>query len=145
MSTIRYMDDLAGIVAADLAGFWEGWPVRPSAERHLAALRGSEHAILAVDDEARRVVGFVSVVGDRELATFIPFLEVLPAYRGRGIGTELVRRALERTSDRYSVDLVCDEDLVAFYERLGFGRLAAMAIRRPGALAEARDEGGDRG
>ena len=42
---------------------------------------------------------------------------MLPAYRGRGIGAELVRRALARLGDRYSIDLVCDPESVPFYER----------------------------
>ncbi len=135
MVGIRYTDDPAELRPADLAGFWEGWPVRPSSERHLQALLGSELTILAIDDLAGRVVGFVSVIGDGALAAFIPFLEVLPAYRGRGIGGELVRRVLQRLPDRYAIDLVCDPELVPFYERLGFTRLTAMAIRAPGALA----------
>ena len=44
---------------------------------------------------------------------------MLPAWRGQGIGRELVRRMLDRLRDRYAVDLVCDEDLVPFYEALG--------------------------
>ena len=82
------------------------------------------------------MVGIVSAVGDGVLAAYIPMLEVLPDYQGRGIGSELVRRLLERLRDRYMVDLVCDEDLVPFYERLGLARhAAAMIIRRRGALA----------
>ena len=46
-------------------------------------------------------------------------LEVLPAWRGQGIGTELMRRMLARLGDRQAIDLVCDEDLVPFYGRVG--------------------------
>ena len=143
MADIRYTDGLEGIEPAHLQGFWEGWPASPTPDRHLAALRGSEVVILAIDDEARRVVGFVTVVGDGALAAFIPFLEVLPGYRHRGLGRELVRRALERVGGRYSVDLVCDPDLVPFYEAMGFTRLTAMAIRdRRVLVAERRGGGG---
>lgn len=131
---IRYRFDTGGLVPDDLAGFWEGWPSPPSPERHLAALRSSEVAVLAIDDESGRVVGFATAVGDGSLAAFVPFLEVLPAYRRRGIGHELVRRILDRLDDRYAVDLVCDDDLVPFYESLGFVRHTAMIVRRPGAL-----------
>ena len=79
-------------------------------------------------------MGFVTVVGDGALAAFIPLLEVLPEYRGRGIGRELIRRALAAIQPRYSVDLVCDEDLVDFYEAAGFARLTAMGIRDRSAL-----------
>lgn len=140
--TIRYTDSAAGLSAGDLQGFWEGWPTRPSTERHLRALRGSEIAIVALDDDTGQVVGFVTVVGDGAIAAFIPLLEVVSEYRGRGIGSELVRRALERLRGRYAVDLVCDEALVPFYERLGFSRLTAMAVRDREAFA-ADDPAGD--
>jgi GNAT superfamily N-acetyltransferase len=117
---IEYRDDVMAIRADQLAGgFFEGWPSPPSPEQHLAHLRGAEVAIVAVDVATGRIVGFVSAIGDGVFAAFVPLLEVLPAYRGRGIGTELVRRVLLRLGDRYSIDLVCDADLVPFYERLG--------------------------
>ena len=100
----------------------------------MAALLGSEVAVLAIDDQTGRVVGFATAVGDGALAAFIPFVEVLPAYRARGIGSEMVRRILDRLADRYSIDLVCDPHLVPFYEGLGFVRLTAMSIRRPEVL-----------
>lgn len=74
---------------------------------------------MALDVTTGQVVGFVTAVGDGALTAFIPFLEVLPDYRGNGIGAELLRLVLARLSDRYSIDLVCDPDLVPFYERLG--------------------------
>lgn len=132
---IEYRDRLEGITPERLAGFWDGWPVPPSPEAHLRLLAGSEAIVLAVDPAAdERVVGFVTAVGDGVLASYIPLLEVLPAYRGRGIGSELVRRLLERLRDRYMVDLVCDEDLVPFYERFGMARYGAMILRRREAL-----------
>ena len=60
----------------------------------------------------------------------VPCLEVLPAWQRQGIGSELVRRVLlHELAPRYMVDLVCDEDVVPFYERLGFMPYRAM-IRR---------------
>jgi predicted N-acetyltransferase YhbS len=131
---IRYATDVGGVTADQLAGFWEGWAVEPSAARHLDALRGSEIAIIAIDEATDRVVGFVTAIGDGALAAFIPLLEVLPQYRGQGIGSELVRRVLDALHERYSIDLVCDDDLVHFYERLGFDPLQGMSIRNRAAL-----------
>ena len=133
-SGVRYANDVAGVTADQLAGFWEGWPIQPSADRHLDALRGSEIAIVAIDEATDRVVGFVTAIGDGALAAFIPMLEVLPQYRGQGIGSELVRRVLDALHDRYSIDLVCDDDLVPFYKRLGFDPLQGMSIRNRAAL-----------
>ena len=118
----------------DLEGFFVGWPAAPSPERHLEMLRGSEHVVVARDTSSGRVVGFVNVVGDGVLTAFIPFVEVLPAHQGKGIGTELVRRALDLVRDRYLVDLCCDEELVPFYERFGMQRLVGMGLRNHTAL-----------
>jgi ribosomal protein S18 acetylase RimI-like enzyme len=138
--TIRYTESLDGIASDDLHGFWVGWPTAPSPEVHLRLLAGSEAIVLAIDDAAAgRVVGFVHAIGDGVLTAFIPSLEVLPEYQGRGIGTELMRRLLARLEDRYSVDVVCDDDVVPFYERLGLQRWGAMIVRRRGAIA-ARNE-----
>jgi ribosomal protein S18 acetylase RimI-like enzyme len=51
------------------------------------------------------------------LTAFIPWLEVLPGYQGRGIGSELMRRILDGTDQSYSVDLVCDAALLPYYVR----------------------------
>jgi ribosomal protein S18 acetylase RimI-like enzyme len=133
---IRYTTSLEGIGPDDLQGFWVGWPTPPSPEVHHRMLAGSEAFVLAIDDAAEgRVVGFVNAIGDGVMAAFIPCLEVLPEYQGRGIGTELVRRLLARLESRYSVDLVCDDDVVPFYERLGLQRWGAMIARDRGAIA----------
>jgi GNAT superfamily N-acetyltransferase len=117
---IDYLDDPATLTEDRLrGGFFEGWPSPASAETHLAHLRGAEVAIVAVDADSGDVVGFATAIGDGVLTAFVPLLEVLPAWRGRGIGRELMRRVLARLADRYAVDLVCDPELVPFYEALG--------------------------
>jgi ribosomal protein S18 acetylase RimI-like enzyme len=133
---IRYQESLDGVTAEHLAGFWEGWPTRPTPEAHLGILAGSERIVLAIDPEAAgHVVGFVTAVGDGRFASYIPLLEVLPDYRGRGIGSELVRRMIGLLGDRYMIDLVCDEELAPFYERFGMARCGAMILRRHEAVA----------
>lgn len=132
---IAFSDDAAGLRSDQLAGFFVGWPEPPSAERHLELLRRADHVALALDGE--RVVGFATAISDGVLSAFVPLLEVLPEYQGRGIGTELMHRLLAELEGLYMVDLACDEALVPFYERLGLRRSdAAMGIRNRGALAE---------
>jgi len=133
---IDYETSLEGLDAAELDGFFVGWPSPPSPERHLALLRGSEHVVLARESESGRIVGFVNVVGDGVLAAYIPLLEVLPEFQGQGIGTELVRRLLDLLGDRYMVDTCCDEYLVAFYERFGMHRFVGMGLRNRDALGD---------
>ncbi|MBD0329498.1 MAG: GNAT family N-acetyltransferase [Thermoleophilia bacterium] len=132
---VVYRDGAEGLEAEQLVGFFVGWRASPSPERHLEALRGSDHVVLALDDARGSVVGFVTAVSDGVLAAYVPLLEVRPEYQGRGIGSELMRRLLARLEGLYMVDLACDEPLVPFYERLGFRRGVAMAVRDPDALA----------
>jgi len=126
---IAYTDNLERISSSCLGRFFEGWPNPPSAETHLRILRGSDEVVLAVDEESEDVVGFVTAITDGVLCAHIPLLEVLPAYRRRGIGSELVRRMLEKLDAFYSIDLACDEGTVSFYERLGMRPGVRMSLR----------------
>lgn len=126
---IEYATDVDDVRVEDLRGFFVDWPHPPSPGRHLEILRASARVVFARDADSGRVVGFVTAVGDGVLSAFIPLLEVLPEYQGRGIGTELVRRMLDLLEGLYMVDLCCNEDLVPFYERFGMQRLVAMGLR----------------
>jgi GNAT superfamily N-acetyltransferase len=128
---IEYTTSLDGVAPEHLDGFFEGWPSPPSPERHLEILAGSYRVVLARERNAPHVVGFVNAISDGVLYAFVPLLEVLPAHRFRGIGSELVRRLLKELGDFYAVDLMCDPELQPFYERLGMQRAVGMVIRRP--------------
>lgn len=108
---ILYRDSIDGIEPTQLAGgFFEGWLNPPAPETHLRILRGSYAVILALDaavDEAQPpVIGFVNAISDGALVAFIPLLEVLPAYRRRGIGAALVEQMLEKLRQFYAIDLI---------------------------------------
>lgn len=127
---IEYRDDVSTLTADRLrGGFFEGWTNPPTPDGHLLHLRGCEAVLLAVDLATGDVVGFVSAIGDGGTVAFISLLEVLPAWRGRGIGSELMRRMLDRMWDRYAIDLVADDDVAPFYERLGGTRGRALMWR----------------
>src|SRR5215813_760106 len=113
---IQYTDSLAGVEAQDLTGFFVGWPNPANTETHLRILQGSYKIWLAFDN--KKVVGFITAISDGVLAAFIPLLEVLPEYQGQGIGLELTRRMLDSLKHLYSIDLMCDEDVQPFYEKL---------------------------
>lgn len=127
---IQYSTDLVGITTGRLNGFFKGWPDPPSAETHLEILRGSSHVVLAVDGATGDVVGFVNAITDGVLSAYLPLLEVREDHRGRGIGSELVQRMLGLLGDLYMVDLTCDPELAAFYERFGLVSGHAMIRRR---------------
>lgn len=132
---ITYRSDPDGIDPDALGGgFCEGWPEPMSPSEHLEVLVGSDLVELAVDDVSGRVVGFATALTDGRRSSFLSFLEVLPAHRGSGVGTELVRRILARLAELdggrgVNVDLSCDPDLVPFYEHVGMRRGTAMWLR----------------
>jgi len=128
--SIRYKEPADGLTEDHLRGtFFVGWPNPPSPATHLRILQGSDHIVVAIDDATGMVVGFVTAVSDGVLAAFIPNLEVDPAYQRRGIGTELMRRILDQLNHLYSIDLLCDEELQPYYERLGMRRATGMLHR----------------
>jgi GNAT superfamily N-acetyltransferase len=127
---IRYTDTLDGLTPARLRGFFVDWPNPPTPETHLRLLSASQQVLLALDEETGDVVGFATAVSDGVLSAYVSFLEVLPSRRGQGIGTELMRRMLDRLDGLYMVDLLCDPELQPFYARLGMAPAAGMLIRR---------------
>ncbi len=126
---VRYTDSTNEVSAANLHGFFVGWPQPPSPETHLQILQNATHVVLAIEDDTDQVVGFINAISDHILAAYIPLLEVLPDYQGRGIGSKLVRRMLKQLGDLYMIDIVCDPDLEKFYARFDFRSYHAMMRR----------------
>ncbi len=126
---ITYTESLDGITTEQLSGpFFVGWPSPPAPAAHLRILQGSSAVVLARADDGA-VIGFITAISDGVSAAYIPHLEVTPSYQGQGIGSELVRRMQARLSHVYMVDLLCDEDVQPFYERLGMHPYTGMLLR----------------
>jgi len=126
---IVYTDSIANITADNLHGFFDSWPNSPSPESHLKLLSNSDEIVLAVDDETGNVIGFITAISDGILSAYISLLEVLPAYQGRGVGSELTGRMLEKLCELYMVDLICDVELQPFYARFGMKPASGMVVR----------------
>ena len=129
LPTVIYRTHLDAIGADDLTGFFVGWPSPPDPATHLRILERAYAVALAVDADSGQVVGFANAISDGVLSAYIPLLEVLPDWQGRGIGTRLIEVLLGELDDLYMVDLVCDAELAPFYEPLGFVVLTGMARR----------------
>ena len=125
---ITYQDTADGIESDNLNGFFVGWPNPPSPETHLRILKGSDYVVVAVSSE-EKVIGFISAISDGVSCAYIPHLEVLPEWQGKGIGSELVRRMVRKLKDLYMIDLICDQEIQRFYERLGFEKAPGMIVR----------------
>lgn len=110
-----------------LTGFFVGWPNPPSPQKHLEILQNSYKCFLALEGE--KVVGFINAISDGVHAAYIPLLEVLPEYQGKGIGRKLVELMLSELKEFYMIDLVCDEKMTGFYNKFGLQKFTAMGIR----------------
>ncbi len=72
--------------------------------------------------DGAHLIGFGRAVTDDVFRALIEDVVVDQAYRGKGIGAEIVRRLLERLDHVEEILLDCDDDLIPFYETLGFKR-----------------------
>lgn len=129
---IEYRTDMHGIDPGMIEGMFVGWPVPPGPERLVQVMAGSHRRVWALT--GNRVVGYIAAVSDGVLNAFIPWLEVHPDWQGRGVGAELVRRLLAQLADMYAIDLLCDAELLPWYESLGFSRTSGAAIRNRAVL-----------
>ena len=84
------------------------------------ALSHSLAIYVALDGDA--VVGLIRLIGDGFSSVFVQDLIVLPSYQRQGIGSSLMKEALEDYKDAYQVQLVIEqtEKNVGFYRSLGF-------------------------
>ena len=127
---IAYQSDLTGISAQQLEGFFVGWLDPPSPATHLRILNGSAYVVLALG--SGRVIGFVTAISDGVMSAYISLLEVLPGYQGRSVGRELMERVKTLLEGLYMVDVLCDDDVLPFYQKLGFQTARGAMIRRYG-------------
>ena len=88
------------------------------------ALSHSLVIYVALDGDA--VVGLIRLVGDGFSSVFVQDLIVLPTYQRQGIGSALMKEALEDYKDAYQVQLVTEqtEKNVGFYRSIGFETLS---------------------
>ena len=88
------------------------------------ALSHSLVIYLALDDDA--VVGLIRLIGDGFSSVFVQDLIVFPSYQRQGIGSALMKEALEDYKEVYQVQLATEqtEKNVGFYRSMGFETLS---------------------
>jgi len=106
--------DAAAVRALYEAVHW--WPDRQPAA--IAAILGDAPAVGAWDGD--RLIGFARAVTDGVFRAYIEDVVVEPAYRRRGLATQMLRRLLAALADIETISLFCGPDLAGLYERLGF-------------------------
>jgi GNAT superfamily N-acetyltransferase len=97
-----------------------GWSAAEKPELLHKALLNSETLISAWDGQT--LAGLGNAISDGYLVVYYPHLLVLPAYHGRGIGREIMRRLRRQYEGFHQHILVAEAAAVKFYERVGFVR-----------------------
>lgn len=93
---------------------------------HLTKAQAQNALVLVAVDDNNKIVGTVKVLIEYKLhnnlakMAHIEDVAVHPDYRKQRIGTQLVAKALEYTTDCYKVVLSCKPELVNFYESHNF-------------------------
>jgi len=118
---IQYSDtrDLArdAVIALYRANEWS------SAEKPdllLPALRASHSLITAWDGP--NLVGLGNAISDGYLVVYYPHLLVLPEYRRRGIGKQIMKMLIARYKDFHQHIIMADSQALNFYRKCGFER-----------------------
>ncbi len=110
-----------------------------SEESYWAAGRERETVERLVRDAARVLglyrdgeqVGFARAVSDGVSVAYLADVYVLPAHRGRGLGTELVREMVEREPYAHVRWLLHTADAHGLYAQVGFGPPGERLMERP--------------
>jgi GNAT superfamily N-acetyltransferase len=121
----------AGVVHAYLSeqSYWAKGRPRLEVDRLIA---GATRVVglYAPDGEQ---VGFCRVVSDGAVFAYLADVFVLEPHRGRGLGMELVREAVDGGPHSQLRWLLGTEDAEGFYAKLGFGPVSGiMRERQPG-------------
>jgi GNAT superfamily N-acetyltransferase len=126
------LDDDPGRV--DLDAVWDFL----STEAYWGRERSKEDVARQIREAARvvglyhegRQVGFARVQSDGRLA-YLADVYVLSEHRGRGLGVELVREAVEEGPHRDLRWLLHTKDAHGLYEKFGFGPPSDRVMERP--------------
>lgn len=80
--------------------------------------------------DGQRQIGFSRTVSDGAVFAYLADVYVLPAYRGRGLGVELVRETVERGPYAELKWLLHTDDAHTLYRKLGFGEPTERLMER---------------
>ena len=109
--------------------YWAAGRTRATVER---LVHDAARVVAIYDGDA--LIAFCRVASDQTTYAFLLDVFVLPAYQGRGLGTELVRDAVESGSLRDLSWHLGTRDAHGLYRKFGFGKPdMERQMFRPGA------------
>lgn len=115
--TTKHRDlDLAWVAQALRGSYWGGWLTDD-------AIRTSVNNSLcfgAYCTETRAQIGFCRVITDRAVLSSLTDMIVAPEWRGKGVGSALLRLALGNPWVEPTICVLASRDARGFYTRFGF-------------------------
>src|SRR6187401_170277 len=96
------------------------WSSAEKPDLLLPALRASHSLITAWD--GTKLVGLGNAISDGYLVVYYPHLLVLPEYRRRGIGKQIMKMLIARYKDFHQHIIMADSQALDFYRKCGFER-----------------------
>jgi predicted N-acetyltransferase YhbS len=76
-----------------------------------------------------RLVGAARALSDRASTLYVCDLLVHPEQRGRGIGSELMRRLVGPYAELYQIVLLSDPQTMPFFQKLGYMHWESTALQ----------------
>lgn len=119
--------DEAEVLALYESVGWTAYTKEPQVLR--AGFENSLFILAAYEEDA--LVGLLRAVGDGQTVVLLQDILVRPDHQRQGVGTALVRAALDRFVGVRQVQLVTDDrpETLAFYASLGFKSLDALGCK----------------
>ena len=115
------------IKPGELDCFFQGWKSPPSLKLKEKLLNGSDLIVTAREDG--KLVAFLTAISDGAMHAFISLLEVLETHQSKGIGSHLMKHAVDYFKGYYDIVLITDPDKALFYKKHGFQEIYGMHIR----------------
>jgi ribosomal protein S18 acetylase RimI-like enzyme len=108
---------------------WESYT--KDAERTWRAFNAPGVVSLVAMEDAN-LLGFISMLTDGVICSYISLIAVVKEYRGRGVGKRLVEEAFNRSgSTRYGLDLLSTEGAKGFYQSFAYRSWPGYRIYPP--------------
>jgi GNAT superfamily N-acetyltransferase len=104
------------------------WAKGRTLEQMRAVVEGSVRVIGVYHDGSQ--VGFARVVSDGVAFAYLADVYLLDEHRGKGIGMQLVREAVDHEDWRDMRWVLATRDAHAMYERFGFGTPSGRLMER---------------
>ncbi len=124
-------DDLARIDAAEVHRFLstESYWAKGRPYETQERLVREANRVVGLYHEGRQI-GFARAVSDGIAIAYLADLYVLPEYRGRGFGKQLVRFSVEEGAFARMRWILHTADAHSLYEKFGFGAPSAKVMER---------------